>query len=478
MGAAAVIEVFFDNLWTVLGPNLAWQFVVAASLTALLTFYGGKLRQEKKSDIAAWLRDDVASENHWAQSFIGLFERVFGADHWSWRCFRRSAIASLCFVALLWFVVGKVEPLNVRIGETWPLWRTLICALLINVVADYASLFETRLLLRMLEQRRTVVVQAAVIILDAVLTGVIIYATIYLFALSPLYEGELGSFSQILGAFSLFSVFFYSTFLTSIWIWGFILFCSLLRLARWLNIAELFNIDENPMLMIATILGVISFLGLAVLSMPLNKDNDGVTLVDRSLCEVFQDPVCLDVAKLTTVEATRRAFIAQCRDTSARACVRRAKKVVPDASAGSQSRAPVRPDNLSGHIALCDGGDANQCVNVGAMVYIGKFDDPDFTQAAQYYKKGCDLRLPLSCWFYGSVLASGEGVERDTTAAAALFRDACDNRLAEGCSAMAVFYERGDVIPQNNKAARELYARACALGEASSCKAMDRLPKP
>ena len=68
-------------------------------------------------------------------------------------------------------------------------------------------------------------------------------SAIRLFITSLFYEGEAESFAEILGVFSVFSVLFYSTFLTSVWTWGYIFSTWVLRLFTRARLAELLAVD-------------------------------------------------------------------------------------------------------------------------------------------------------------------------------------------------------------------------------------------
>jgi len=198
--------------------------------------------------------------------FQVMFDRVFGTRHVSWTCFYRSCFASLVAVTLVmagWF---STRP-EARILASEPafirsvLWLVFFTGLL-NFIPDYLSLLETRVLLRHATGRwRT----RTILVVDALFTACISFVVIR-YSMELLYgsgivmrgstggelvvgylEVDLGSmwgqlrdmvlFSESYGNIFLLvraegartlgevpvpiSVFFYSAFITSAWLWVF-----------------------------------------------------------------------------------------------------------------------------------------------------------------------------------------------------------------------------------------------------------------
>ena len=111
----------------------------------------------------------------------------------------------------------------------------VILAVLFNLLPDYLSLVETRVVLRWMSLKPSISRICALLVLDAVLTGVIfcIGAALVFWVFFIL---ENGSFSEAVGllweillpGFQLstgstgdicFGIFFYSTYFTSVWVW-------------------------------------------------------------------------------------------------------------------------------------------------------------------------------------------------------------------------------------------------------------------
>lgn len=109
------------------------------------------------------------------EAFYKLFEAVFGSKHLSWKCFRRSATASIIIFTLSAYLFDVfLYERAMLTGLYADKWRTLALAafLLIssNIVGDYVSLWETRYLLKISQRRPSLIIP--VVILDALLTPV------------------------------------------------------------------------------------------------------------------------------------------------------------------------------------------------------------------------------------------------------------------------------------------------------------------
>ena len=74
-----------------------WAF----TLVVIGGFYGALVWLDKREHLSADARESVAlwllgaHESSWATQFCRLFDSVFSDRHLSWRCFYRSALASV-----------------------------------------------------------------------------------------------------------------------------------------------------------------------------------------------------------------------------------------------------------------------------------------------------------------------------------------------------------------------------------------------
>ena len=128
---------------------ILWHFAVGGGL-----FYGiqklfkeveEKLTDDTKLQIAIWLVgvNTTRTVENWPVTFTKMFDRVFGRQHVTWKCFWRSSIAS--YSAL--FVSGIVGAFFTKYNLFKQLAiapEFLVTALLGNVFTDYISLLQTR----------------------------------------------------------------------------------------------------------------------------------------------------------------------------------------------------------------------------------------------------------------------------------------------------------------------------------------------
>ena len=125
---------------------VSWHWALA--LPIAVTFFWitsvavRSLHEEDRETIA--LRLMGVEEERWANSFCQMFDALFGENHFTWRCVRRSIIASFAAITLLWFLFGGYEALEVRTNDAMPFLQVLVLGIAINLVADYVSLLETR----------------------------------------------------------------------------------------------------------------------------------------------------------------------------------------------------------------------------------------------------------------------------------------------------------------------------------------------
>ena len=259
---------------------------------------------------------------------------------------------------------------------------------------------------------------------DLILSGAIIFAAIWLYIRSPLYQGDIHSFAEVLGAFSIFSVFFYSTFLTSVWIWGYILTTWFMRLftatplARWVD-------DKNADKWLVFVGSIVVFLAALGVAMPMQKGADGVSQADRLLCSAFPGPVCNRVADLTEDEKVQLGFIMQaCAGGVTKQCLDRGLK-----NYEVNNSQAVRLWEVA-----CQCGSAHACTNLGVMFSDGLGVEPDAAHAVTLYSQGCDGDHAGGCTYLGFMYRNCLGVDPDPARAVALYRQGCDGGDAGGSS--------------------------------------------
>ncbi len=199
----------------------------------------------------------------WGSSFAEAFDTVFGPTLLSWKCFWRSAIASIiAWIAVAILNGGFTSALTGRYpGDVFAF--SLSCAVLV----DFVSLCESRWMIRILARQSGGLRSAIILLLDYVLSAalfVVGFNLIYLglVAHAPYRVNEWPfEFWRVLTWNSEFGVFMpgaQSTFLTSIWLWLYALSGLLIRLGgRVVNVADFLrgalNIEGKPFAALAIV---------------------------------------------------------------------------------------------------------------------------------------------------------------------------------------------------------------------------------
>lgn len=141
------------------------------------------LTPDTRRSIADWLNrinPSKPSEN-WPKTFTGIFDSVFGAKHLSWRCFARSSVASIAiFVSCAVVQLLRDRTLGSDVeGIALSVLAVFIMGTLSNVVPDYLSLLETRLILGYMGRTAKINRWAAFLGLDAAFTALWAAAFVY-----------------------------------------------------------------------------------------------------------------------------------------------------------------------------------------------------------------------------------------------------------------------------------------------------------
>ncbi len=373
---------------------------------------------------------------------------------------------------VLWLSLGAMEGLAHRLSNVGAAWQIMFLGLIINTLADFVSLYETRLLLELLKRNRAVAVQVVVLLFDFVLTAIIILFALWIVQASGLTARVLGEerahFAEIIGLFSPLAIFFYSTFVTSIWTWVFILSTWLMRLLagiRWLHSVY----DEHPGKALTAAIGgaalLIGFTVSAALAALTSKDNANLSLFDRLLCSFAKGEVCLHVRSLTEDDAARLALtLDACRGGLILECLSEDFNVW-------ERESSIASRYLS---AACETGDGKSCANLGYLNEKGLGMAMDPGEAKELYEIGCESSYPRGCTNLGVLYHRGLGVEEESVAVAAdYFRLGCESGDARGCTNLGVIFEKGQGgFERSTSEAARLYQLSCDGGHSGGCTSL------
>jgi hypothetical protein len=274
---------------------------LAAVAVAIFWKADGALSDELRAALSRSLRRLGAeySRPNWADYFIALFDRVFGKKHFSINCFFRSCIATSVSLAALLSIWAILRPGqaglffsphvdNTHSASNVPLWITYMwLPVAYNFLADYASLLETRFVLRWARATKRRWHVPAILFVDALLSigifmaffwTISIILELLVFRSSDLWiffnwSVFFDNFKVLLESGVLFSgihssypfplgLLLDTTLLTSVWLWLYLvgfgllwLFSPLIRLLGFLKWA--LPIDRYPMRSIGVVVAFV-----------------------------------------------------------------------------------------------------------------------------------------------------------------------------------------------------------------------------
>ena len=209
------------------------------------------LSESSRAQVTEWLtltrfREGVSAI---PEQFANLFDRVFGEQHLSWRCFLRSTLASAVMVSVLLtleatgpWTQGVTQVMTAYAEGSEPFVIALSLpglvagAVLLNVVPDYLSLLQTRYAIKWAQRSHRLL---AVLVIDFLATLVVSFVFISVVATGALIavlveigppltqerfiEPFVGESALFQGSRTLLAsyvrIYFLSAFFTSVWLW-------------------------------------------------------------------------------------------------------------------------------------------------------------------------------------------------------------------------------------------------------------------
>jgi hypothetical protein len=203
-----------SDVITTIVTSLPGQFVSAGVIAGIVwkgfDMAESILNDDTKLEIAIWLLGFKTAEKvkSWPETFVRVFDRVFGTKHLSWKCFWRSAVASVVTATIVYLaLLGKTSStlftvfgagvaifLNRVAVPTWAAW--VIFSLIFNIVPDYLSLLKTRRLLGIVVRSRSACRTASILAMDALLTMVIALVPVTAIGVTALREYDRSILAQ------------------------------------------------------------------------------------------------------------------------------------------------------------------------------------------------------------------------------------------------------------------------------------------
>lgn len=267
---------------------VASWFTCVAVIWKLFVFIEDTTTSKVKREVSKWLNSKHPNIDTigWTSKFPDIFDSVFGKKHFSFHCFFKSSIASMFIVivfALGWCAFSPKELVRFLSAYRDKTFLMMLYGILFyNIIADYFSLLETRYIITLMSQTKSIIKICSLLFIDFI-ASIFIFSfflslnsvTLLMFVkLPPLVPPEAGKLYMLLensydnfiyilqGGVLLFNdfrplpyppigIFVYSSLFTSIWIWIYFVSISLLKMNKYLIRSLMFfkrflDIDNKP----------------------------------------------------------------------------------------------------------------------------------------------------------------------------------------------------------------------------------------
>lgn len=451
---ATIIDVLFENT--------GCAFAVATVFSGFVAWRISLLVPAKRQALSSWLSGQ--NNDGWPHFFCQLFDETFGEKYWSRKCIFRSTLASVLSVLVMWIMFEGFDLRERASPDPVSIFSVLLVALLVNALADYVSLIETRTILQHIHRVQSIYGQLFVLMADAIITGVIILFALWVFVKTPWHDGGEFSIELILGAFSTLSIFFFSTFITSIWTWLYILSTWSIRLFR--RQIKDSDFENKPGQIVAALVFFWAFFGTLVLSAAMQKNENGVSPYEELLCRTSGE-VCYRLSGMTDNEKDTMLYLTYaCRDkVEARECF-----------SEGLAKSDVDPERaVTFYDAACEGGEGGGCNNLGRMTAHGIGTEENDLVAAELFNRACSFNDAHGCFSLGISYARGEGVEQDFLEAFRLISRSCDIGFSEGCKIKGRMYAAGEGVLKSYPYAAKALQKACDGKNSEGCSLLGEL---
>lgn len=469
----------------------AWALAFSGLLYSNMIFFGSHLSGDSKEHIAFWMAG--LYEKDWAKHYYTIFKMVFGDKHFSLRCLLSSGIASILIVYMVYFLLNDIlGVLGSRTAEPIDLFDTIVLGAILNIVPDYLSLLKSRLIIIRLGRTPRLALQIGLLFTDFAISAVIGVLSILLYiavtggqAIAPL---------EIAALFSEYSIFFYSTFATSIWSLLYFLSVFIMRIFSRTPLYLILASEEKPVQTISLMCSAL-FLCFWVAAKPVVETrSDGTSTLDTFLCNL--DPsICHNVVRISSDEKIALKHLKNaCRDLKADRCKRAARSYAGGDTTNvfklwrlaCETDDPVACNNVAflvdnGEVhfdkavdivgtyqSSCAAGYAVACTNYGIKRFLGANSPDSRDDALKAFRRGCQLQDGQAC----SNAATMSWEAANMPAALGFAQSACDWNVKEGCFTLGLVSSEmtpNSVMLNPTDVAARAFGKACALKHGDSC---------
>jgi hypothetical protein len=157
-------------------PSLAIVAVTWVSFYKAFATIDKDQSDDQRRFFKDWLLGIHGDDRRWAYFFTELFTTLFGKKHFSLRCARRSFMLSAILIFLVYVILGIRHPQPIRTGNWLANFMVFIiffaASLIPGSIADYFSLWKTRLLLTKTRLFRSAALSLVVLMVDFMATTI------------------------------------------------------------------------------------------------------------------------------------------------------------------------------------------------------------------------------------------------------------------------------------------------------------------
>lgn len=265
------MDVLNQSGWLSLLGWFALLFGISALIRKVTKDFDNDVTPELRIHLAKKIQTQTAENATWMLAFNSLFTKVFGSNHLSWLCIRRSLFLTVLTFSFLYLATGHFfqfsdHQIQLLYDSKFIFWSVHILfliaiAITFNGILDYLSLWQTRLVIRSnLPVSLKIAVDLLfttliVILIFAICLGLVVYygfsvstkvedqdASAFIMLSSLTYSLQFMDFPPKYGTLAF--VFFATSFSTSIWL---ILHIFSGHLLRWLpKVGSALNVVEAP----------------------------------------------------------------------------------------------------------------------------------------------------------------------------------------------------------------------------------------
>ncbi|WP_171103107.1 tetratricopeptide repeat protein [Ruegeria sp. HKCCD7255] len=431
----------------------------------------------------------------WHHAFMQRFDSSIGTRFFSPTGILKSFFISVCSV--VFFAVLLSSGLETRAfwqdSDARVVWVVGL-GVMVNAVPDYLSLRLTRFIVGRMARSSTGIRQAAWICTDVISTGLIIWLSIHVWRFY--FDEPVLSLTEVMGLYSHYAIFFFSTFTASLVAFAFFLtqrFKIALTEQRYGRaLCALLAADKNPVLTLCVAQYFVLVPVLFVIFLAMSKDEEGITHFDNFLCHAAGERICFYITRLSTEDASKLNYVRRgCEDGLTLECFQTAQAVlkmtVEEGNRLLQNACAIEETDACGLIldleasggalrisdatleVTCEEDRPGACFVQGVRKLSEPHEATSYASGLEDLEKACQGSIAIACFSLGALYASGQASGVDAARVTALLKLGCDLGEMRSCAALGVRMLEGIGGARNPQMGTGLVIYACGRSLGDTC---------